>query len=101
MRILGRLLLGVDQITSWAAGLALVTITLVLFFNSMTRYFANVAVVGGEELARYLMVWLTFLGGYLLVRVQRHITVEVLATWLPDRASRVLDIVIGIVGAGL
>ncbi|MCP1673760.1 TRAP-type C4-dicarboxylate transport system permease small subunit [Natronocella acetinitrilica] len=98
-RVLGRLLTLLDHTIAWLAGLALLIITVVLFTNSMSRYFAGIAIIGGEELARYLMVWMTFLGSYLLVRVQRHVSVDVLARLLPSVAVRVLDIIVGCVGA--
>lgn len=99
MHLLGRLFVVLDMLVSWLAGISLWTMTLVLFAGSLARYFADFAFVGGAELARYLMVWLTFLGSYLLVRVQRHITVDLLATSLAPPARRALDVVIGITGA--
>lgn len=101
MHLLGRLFVAIDVLVSWLAGISLWTMTLVLFIGSLARYFADFAFVGGAELARYLMVWLTFLGSYLLVRVQRHITVDLLASSLTPPARRVLDIVVGIIGAVL
>lgn len=98
-RMLGQLLALLDHTVSWLAGIALLTITVVLFTNSMSRYFVGIAIIGGEELARYLMVWMTFLGSYLLVRVQRHVSVDVLTRLLPVGVVRVLDVIIGCVGA--
>ena len=101
MRVLGRLFLAIDLLVSWLAGISLWAMTLVLFVGSMARYFTDFAFVGGAELARYLMVWLTFLGSYLLVRVQRHIVVDLLATSLSPGLRRLLDVVVGIVGAAV
>lgn len=93
-------LLGVfDRVIGWSAGICLLTITGVLFVNSMARYFAGIAFIGGEELARLLMVWLTFLGSYLLVRIQRHVTVDILPQIMPQLGVRILIIAVGLVGA--
>ncbi len=99
MVILGRIFGLVDGLVSSLAGIALWVMTLVLFIGSLARYFADFAFVGGAELARYLMVWLTFLGSYLLVRVQRHISVDLLSKAVGVRAKRALDIAISIAGA--
>lgn len=99
VRYLNRFLSLIDLTVGWFAGLSLIIITLILFTNSMARYFFGFAIIGGEELARYLMVWLTFLGSYLLVRVQRHVAVDVLARLLPERLARNLDIGVGVLGA--
>ncbi len=99
IRGLNTVLGGIDRVVGWAAGLCLLVITGVLFVNSMARYFAGFAIIGGEEFARFLMVWLTFLGSYLLVRIQRHVTVDILPQVLPETGVRALTIVIGLVGA--
>jgi len=100
MVLLSRLFAMIDAAVSWLVGVALWTMTLVLFIGSLARYVADAAFIGGAELARYLMVWLAFLGSYLLVRVQRHVTVDLLANALSPCARRALDIAIGLVGAG-
>lgn len=99
VRYLNQFLSWVDFTVGWLAGLSLIMITLILFTNSMARYFFGFAIIGGEELARYLMVWLTFLGSYLLVRVQRHVAVDVLGRLVSESVSRKLDIGVGILGA--
>jgi len=88
-----------DALVRWVAGLFLLVITATLFVNSVARYFAGIVIIGGEELARYLMVWLTFLGAYLLVRVQRHVTVDVLARLAPAGVMRAIDLASAAVGA--
>lgn len=89
----------VDHITAWAIGLMLGVITLVLFTNAVARYFAGVTIIGGEELARCLMVWMTFLGAYLLVRTRNHVAIDLLAKALSGRWATGLNTVIALVGA--
>lgn len=88
----------VDHITAWAIGLMLLVITLVLFTNAMARYFAGFTIIGGEELARCLMVWMTFLGAYLLVRVRGHVAIDLLSKALTGRWAAALNTVIALVG---
>jgi TRAP-type C4-dicarboxylate transport system permease small subunit len=87
-----------DRITAITVGLMLVIITLVLFVNATGRYFADIAIVGGEELARCLMVWMTFLGSYLLVRTQAHIAIDILSSSLEGRARRMLTVALCALG---
>lgn len=101
MPIAARLFLLLDSAISWLVGIALWSMTLVLFIGSLSRYFADVAFVGGAELARYLMVWLTFLGSYLLVRVQRHITVDLLLNAVAPTMRHRMMLIISLVGAVL
>lgn len=99
LRWLNILLSGIDRVVGWSAGICLLTITGVLFVNSMARYFGGFAIIGGGEFARFLMVWLTFLGSYLLVRIQRHVTVDILPQILPPLGVRLLTIAVGVLGA--
>ena len=89
----------VDVIVKWIVGGALLLMTAVLFFNSIGRTFLSLSFVGGPALGRLLVIWLCFLGGYLLVRTNRHVAVDLLANAVSDRVYRWLRVVIGIIGA--
>lgn len=78
----------IDFIVRWLVGGALLIITFDLFVNSVARYLFAVSLFGSEELARLLVIWLTFLGSYLLVRRNGHITIDVTARLVGDRTYR-------------
>ncbi|MCB5362401.1 TRAP transporter small permease [Pusillimonas sp. CC-YST705] len=99
MKALDSLLRGFDALVKVMAGVSLLVITVVLFINAVARYFADFVVIGGEELSRYLMVWVTFLGSYLLVRVQRHITVDIFSRVISKGALRIVNMLCATVGA--
>jgi TRAP-type C4-dicarboxylate transport system permease small subunit len=98
MRLLDWPLRAIDWVAAWLIGLMLVVITLVLFTNAVARYFAGITIIGGEELARCLMVWMTFLGSYLLVRTRSHVAIDHLAKAVTGRTRTLLTSVIAIVG---
>ncbi len=93
------LLGAIDGVIRWVLVFALLTMTAVLFFNSIGRSVLNVSFVGGPALGRLLIIWLTFLGGYLAVRSGSHITVDVLQRLLPAYAVRRMPIPVGLIGA--
>lgn len=95
---LDRMLGVVDWLAKVLVGVALLAITAVLFAGGFGRYALNASFVGGEELARYLMVWMTFLGSYVLVREQRHIAIDVLLRVMPVATQRWIAVAIGVVG---
>jgi TRAP-type C4-dicarboxylate transport system permease small subunit len=78
----------IDVIVRWLAGGALLVITFDLFVNSLGRYLFAMSLFGSEELARLLVVWLTFLASYLLVRRNGHICIDVVARLATDRSYR-------------
>lgn len=88
----------IDMVVRWIVGGALLLMTAVLFANSIGRTFLNFSFIGGPALGRLLVIWLCFLGAYLLVRVNGHVAVDLMARAVSDRAYRWLVMVIGLIG---
>src|SRR5712671_4267623 len=61
----------------------------VVFYQVFTRYVMNDAAGWTEEIARYLLVAVTFLGGAMAVRRGTHIQVDFVYRFLPQAARRV------------
>jgi TRAP-type C4-dicarboxylate transport system permease small subunit len=53
-----------------------------------SRYVFNRPTSWSEELARYLFVWITFLGAAVVIRKRRHVDVTVLTDRLPPGAAK-------------
>ena len=58
-----------------------------------SRYVFNNPTSWSEELARYLFVWITFLGAAVVIRKRRHVDVTVLTDRLPPGAAKVVYLV--------
>ena len=74
--------------------LLLAAMAIVIFANVVLRYTTSQSIEWAEEVARYLMVWLTFLGAGPVLRYGGHIAVENLQDSLPPRAAMALRVVI-------
>jgi len=61
-----------------------------VFANVVSRYLLNFSIIWVEELTRYMMVWVGFLGAGLVLRLGAHIAVEAFQDLLPRRAAQVL-----------
>jgi TRAP-type C4-dicarboxylate transport system permease small subunit len=59
----------------------------------VSRYILNRPTSWSEELARYLFVWITFLGSAVVIRKRRHVDVSVLTDRLPPRAAWVVYLI--------
>ena len=59
----------------------------------ISRYIFNNPTSWSEELARYLFVWITFLGAAVVIRKRRHVDVTVLTDRLPPSAAKVVYLV--------
>ena len=65
----------------------LACMVLIVFFNTILRYFFNTGIVENEEILRYLFIWATFLGIVAVYYEGGHISVTFLIEKLPPRAA--------------
>jgi len=63
----------------------------IVFLQFFTRYALNDSYSWTEEIARYFLIALTYIGASLCVRRNRHIQVDVLYRLLPQRLGRPLS----------
>lgn len=63
----------------------------VVFLQFFSRYVLNDSAAWTEEIARYLLMCLTFVGASIVTRRGTHIGVEVFGHMLPDNGKRVLS----------
>jgi TRAP-type transport system small permease protein len=66
-------------------------LVLTVFAQFFTRYVLNNSIAWTEEVARYLLICLTFLGAAMAVRKNSHIHVEFFYRYLPPLGSRLLS----------
>ena len=85
----------------WDDGLVLVVfwvLAFVVFLQFFTRYVLNDSLGWTEEIARFLLITVTFLGAVLAVRRESHIAVELAFRWLSRPVRQALQFFIDIVG---
>ncbi len=72
---------------------ALVALTIIVTFVQVVfRYGLESSLSWSEELARYLFVWIIFIGTSVVTRRRQHIFVEVLVAQLPTALRRWTDV---------
>ena len=65
--------------------LCLAVMVVLVFSNVVLRYVFNSGIAVSEELSRWLLVWLTFLGAIVALRRHAHLGVDTLVRALPPR----------------
>ena len=73
---------------------------LLVIANVIDRYVFNHSFVWAEELSRYMMIWVGFLGSGLVLRIGAHLAVDVFQDLLPRRAAQAMRVVVVAVLAG-
>lgn len=83
-----------------AAFLAFWVLALVVFLQFFTRYVLNDSYAWTEEIARYLLIWVTFFGLFMVVRKESNIAVEIFYRWMPLGLRRVLSTLVDLISIG-
>ena len=84
----------------WEDGLVFVVfwvLAFVVFLQFFTRYVLNNSLGWTEEIARYLLIGVTFIGAVMAVRKTVHIAVEILYRWLSRPLRRAAQTLIDVV----
>lgn len=67
----------------WIAFILFWSLAFIVFLQFFTRYVLNDSLAWTEEIARYGLMWVTFIGGAVVTRKNTHIAVELMSNLLP------------------
>ena len=84
-------------IEAWIAFVFFWLLALNVFYQFFTRYVLNNSASWTEEIARYLLICMVFIGIAWAVRTTRHIHVDFLYRLVPPRVGRVLALCVDVV----
>ena len=79
-----------DKTLSYVVALLLVAMSGIVFGNVVSRYFLNTTLGWYEEVSRFLLIWIVFLGAVIALVRGDHLGIDLLALALPPRACRVV-----------
>jgi C4-dicarboxylate transporter DctQ subunit len=71
--------------------LMLIFIVVLVFAEVVLRYALDRSLGWGEELLRYLLIWTTFLGSYLAMKGNEHLSIGLFFKWFPRKWQQPLD----------
>jgi TRAP-type C4-dicarboxylate transport system permease small subunit len=79
-----------ERLLDVLVGAMILVMAVAIIWQVFARYVLDAAPGWTEELSRYLMMWVTLLGGAAVLRSGGHISVTALFDWLPRRAHSTL-----------
>jgi len=71
--------------------LAFIVMVVIVLLQIFARYVIHISIPWTEELARYLLILITFIGGALAIRNKQHIAVTVIINKLPKKVRFYLN----------
>ncbi len=81
----------------WVAFAIFWVLAFVVFYQVFTRYFLGDPAGWTEEIARYLLVAIVFIGAAMAVRRNSHIQVDAFYRWMPRAMARTLSTLVDVV----
>jgi TRAP-type C4-dicarboxylate transport system permease small subunit len=89
----------IDRVFFWLAVLTLGGMVVAIFVQVIFRYIIHAPLAWSEELARFLFIWMTFVGGYVAARRGQHIGVEIIQNMLPKIAKKAVGVLANLISA--
>lgn len=89
-----------DKLCCWFIIIGLSVMTLVLFAQVAVRYLFDGGISWSEELARYIMIWVVYLGAAVVYRDNSHISVTALEEFVGPKARFFLNVVQKLISMG-
>jgi TRAP-type transport system small permease protein len=80
----------------WCSLFLFWVLALVIFYQFFTRYALNDSASWTEEIARYLLIGVAFVGASMNVRKNNHIHVDFLYRLIPHWAGRILSTIVDV-----
>ncbi|MEO8751950.1 MAG: TRAP transporter small permease [Casimicrobiaceae bacterium] len=77
----------------WLVIVILAAMALMVFANVALRFLSDHSILWVEEVSRYLMIWLTFLGAGLVLRYGGHIGIDTLQERFPTQAPFIRGVI--------
>jgi TRAP-type C4-dicarboxylate transport system permease small subunit len=88
-----KLIKGYCKFLEWVLVACLALMVVLVFGNVMLRYAFNSGITVSEELARWLFVWMTFLGSIVALHENGHLGTDALTSRLSFNGKRICAIV--------
>lgn len=80
------------KVTRVLVGILFAAMVLVVFFNVVSRYYLDASLAWSEEVARFMLVWLVFLGAVLAYQKDEHLGLDILVKQLPRRVGAAVGV---------
>jgi TRAP-type transport system small permease protein len=84
----------------WLLILMLAAMALIIFANVGLRYLTSQSIEWAEEVARHLMIWVTFVGAGLVYRYGGHVAIDNLQDALPKKLAMFLRVIVSLLLLG-
>ncbi len=83
----------IEKILSWIVAVLLVVMSVVVFANVILRYFFSMTIGWYEELSRFILIWIVFLGAVIAYFKGDHLSLDIVLKFIKPKAQGAVTIV--------
>jgi len=73
----------IQKMMRWTVIVLLVMMVVIVFSNVVSRYYLHASLAWSEEVARFMLVWLVFIGSFLAYINDEHLGLDILVAKFP------------------
>ncbi|WP_428912101.1 TRAP transporter small permease [Niallia sp. Krafla_26] len=81
------------KIEEWILVASLLLIVTLVFLQVISRYVISYSFGWSEELSRYILIWIAWIGAAYTVRTQKHIRVELVKNIVNETGKKVIELI--------
>jgi TRAP-type C4-dicarboxylate transport system permease small subunit len=86
----------IDKTLSYVVATLLAAMSVTVFGNVICRYFLDFSLGWYEEISRFLLIWIVFLGAVIALIRGDHLAIDLLSFALSPRANRMLVVLVDV-----
>jgi TRAP-type C4-dicarboxylate transport system permease small subunit len=86
----------INRVTEYTIAVMMGVMTIIIALQVFTRYVLNDSLTWTEEIGRYLMIWICFLGSAMALKYGEHISVTFIEERLPRRIRQGVRVAIAL-----
>ena len=94
--MISTLLKGIDTILNWVLAVIMTAMLIVVSAQVWYRFVLNNPLAWSEELARYLFVWISFLGSAAGIRMNVHLGIDLIDKILSPRGRKIMTLIVNL-----
>lgn len=83
LKLIESVYVGLEKAFRYTVMILLALMVVIVFANVVSRYYLHVSLAWSEEIARFMLVWLVFLGSFLAYIQDEHLGLDILVKRFP------------------
>lgn len=87
---MGTIISKINSLIRWIVIVLLAVMVVAVFLQVLFRFFLDQPLAWTEELARYLLIWITFLGSAYAMAIKAHIGTEYIQKFLSPLVNKIM-----------